>query len=322
MRKVYYHYDPKTRIYKRVYPTLGQKILTYLYRGFGAVLIGGFFFIIYYYLVSPPSVTDLIGENSKLRSQYSVLSRRVDEAMLVLHDIEQRDDNLYRVLLEADPISEALRLAGYSGTNRYAELMSLHNAELVVNTAKKVDLLSKRLFLQTKSFDEIVELSKEQENKLNCLPAIQPVSNKDLKRTASGYGYRMDPIYHTRKFHYGMDFACDTGTPVYATGDGVIVYAKWETGYGNLIKVDHGFGYATKYAHLSEIDVKKGQKVTRGEVIGKVGTTGKSTGPHLHYEVLLNEKNMNPVNYYFMDLDAEQYELMIQIAENHGKVFD
>ena len=119
-----------------------------------------------------------------------------------------------------------------------------------------------------------------------------------------------------------MDFACDTGTPVYATGDGVIVYAKWETGYGNLIKVDHGFGYATKYAHLSEIDVKKGQKVTRGEVIGKVGTTGKSTGPHLHYEVLLNEKNMNPVNYYFMDLDAEQYELMIQIAENHGKVFD
>ncbi len=322
MRKVYYHYDTKTRIYKRVYPTLGQKILTYFYRVVRAVLLGGLFFLVYYYLVSTPSVADLTNENSKLRSQYSVLSRRVDEAMFVLHDIEQRDDNLYRVLLEADPISEAIRSAGYSGTNRYAELVNLQNAELVVNTAKKVDLLSKRLFLQTKSFDEIVELSKEQETKLSCIPAIQPVSNKNLKRTASGYGYRIDPIYHTRKFHYGMDFACDTGTPVYATGDGVVVYAKWSTGYGNLVEIDHGFGYLTRYAHLSVIDVKNWQKVTRGEVIAKVGSTGKSTGPHLHYEVLLNKKNVNPVNYYFMDLDAEQYELMIQIAENHGKVFD
>lgn len=328
MRKIYYQYDPNRRVYRRVFPTLGQRLLSWLWRFLLSVVMGGVFFIIYWFVISTPQVEDLTVENSRLQSQYRVLSRKVDDALLVLHDIEERDDNLYRVLLEADPVPEVTRKAGFNGTNRYAELNDMSNADLVVNTSQKVDLLSKKLYMQTRSFNEVVELSREQEDKLACLPAIQPVSNKDLKRTASGYGYRNDPIYHVRRFHHGMDFACDTGTPVYATGNGKVVYAKWKSGYGNLVEIDHGYGYKTRYAHLSKILVKEGQKVVRSEEIAKAGSTGKSTGTHVHYEVHVYDnakkkwQDVNPINYYFMDLDADQYEEMISLAENHGKVFD
>ena len=176
-----------------------------------SVLLGGVFFIIYWFVISTPDVEDLMVENSRLQSQYRVLSRKVDDALLVLHDIEERDDNLYRVLLEADPVPEVARQAGFNGTNRYSELIDMSNAELVVNTSQKVDMLSKKLYMQTRSFNEVVELSREQEDRLACLPAIQPVSNKDLKRTASGYGYRNDPIYHVRRFHHGMDVRVPDG---------------------------------------------------------------------------------------------------------------
>lgn len=322
MKKVYYQYDPQARVYRRVFPTFGQRLKAWFIRLLTAALLGGVFFIIYLFAVSTPKVGDLVTENSRLQSQYRVLSRKVDDALLVLHDIEERDNNLYRVLLEADPVPESARQSGFNGTSRYAELLDMTNAELVVNTSQKVDMLEKKLYMQTRSFNEVLELSREQENKLACIPAIQPVSNKDLKRTASGYGWRSDPIYRVRRFHHGMDFACDTGTPVYATGNGVVTYAKWQSGYGNFIIIDHGYGYVTRYAHLSKIEVKQGQKVVRGEEIGLVGSTGKSTGPHLHYEVIVGKTDVNPVNYYFMDLNAQQYEEMISLAENHGKVFD
>ncbi|MGX8689161.1 MAG: M23 family metallopeptidase [Bacteroidaceae bacterium] len=322
MRKIYYQYDPQHRVYRRVFPTLGQRFLSWLWRLLLSVLLGGVFFVIYWYSINTPQVESLVTENSRLQSQYRVLSRKVDDALIVLHDIEERDDNLYRVLLEADPYPETSRQAGFNGTNRYAELMDMSNAELVVNTSQKVDMLAKKLYMQTRSFDEIVELSREQDNKLACIPAIQPVSNKDLKRTASGYGWRNDPIYHVGTFHHGMDFACDTGTPVYATGNGKVILAKWQSGFGNLVEIDHGYGYKTRYAHLSKILVKVGQEVVRGEEIAKAGSTGKSTGPHVHYEVWVGDRDVNPINYYFMDLDTEQYEEMIHLAENHGKVFD
>ena len=322
MRKIYYQYDPNRRVYRRVYPTLGQKIISWAWRLALTVILGGVFFVIYWFVISTPQMGDLMVENSRLQSQYSVLSRRVDDALLVLHDIEERDDNLYRVLLEADPVSDVVRNAGYKGTNRYAELTDMANADLVISTAQKVDVLANKLYMQSRSFDEVVELSREQENKLACIPAIQPVSNKDLKRTASGYGYREDPIYRVRRFHHGMDFACDNGTPVYATGNGKVVYAKWKTGFGNLVEIDHGYGYKTRYAHLSKILVKEGQNVVRSEEIALSGSTGKSTGPHVHYEVWVGNKDVNPINYYFMDLDVDQYEEMISLAENHGKVFD
>ena len=218
-------------------------------------------------------------------------------------------------------VASILLVLGVAGTVYFA-LRDMANADLVINTTQKLDMLNRQLYIQSKSFDEVVDLCKNHDEMLKCIPAIMPVSNKNLKKTASGYGVRIDPIYKTAKFHAGMDFSANIGTPVYATGDGTVVKAGWETGYGNLIQVDHGFGYVTWYAHLSKYKVRPGQKVVRGEVIGEVGNTGKSTGPHLHYEVHVKGKVQNPVNYYFMDLSAEDYDKMIQIAANHGKVFD
>ena len=322
MRKVYYIYNPKTRTYDRIYPTVRQRALSILRRLFVGMGLGAGSFILLIWIFGSPSEKELRIENSRLLAQYNVLSRRLDEALNVMQGIQQRDDNLYRVVLQADPVADAVRKAGYGGTNRYEDLMDLANADLVVNTTQKMDVLNRQLYIQSKSFDEIVDLCKNHDEMLKCIPAIQPVSNKNLKQTASGFGYRIDPIYKTTKFHSGMDFSANIGTPVYATGDGRVVKVGWESGYGKLIKVDHGFGYVTWYAHLNNYKVRVGQKVVRGEIIGEVGNTGKSTGPHLHYEVHLKGKVVNPVNYYFMDLSAEDYDKMIEIAANHGKVFD
>ena len=322
MRKVYYIYNPKTRTYDRIYPTVRQRAISILRRLFVGMGLGAGSFIILLFIFGSPSEKELRIENARLLAQYNVLSHRLDEALGVMQDIQQRDDNLYRVVLQADPVSDAIRKAGYGGTNRYEQLMDMANAELVMNTTQKMDMLNRQLYIQSKSFDEVVDLCKGHDEMLKCIPAIMPVSNKDLKKTASGYGTRIDPIYNTPKFHAGMDLSANIGTPVYATGDGKVIKAGWETGYGNLIQVDHGFGYVTWYAHLSKYKVRPGQKVVRGEVIGEVGNTGKSTGPHLHYEVHVKGKVQNPVNYYFMDLSAEDYDKMVQIAANHGKVFD
>ncbi len=322
MRKVYYIYDPKTRTYDRIYPTMRQRALSILRRLFVGMGLGAGCFIILILIFGSPSEKELRIENSRLLAQYNVLSRQLDEALDVMQSIQQRDDNLYRVVLQADPVSDAVRQAGYGGTNRYEELEDMANADLVINTTSKLDMLNRQLYIQSQSFDEVVELCKNHDEMLQCIPAIQPVSNKNLKQTASGYGMRIDPIYKTPKFHAGMDFSANIGTPVYATGDGVVTKAGWESAYGNIIKIDHGYGYATWYAHLSAYKVRRGQRVKRGEVIGAVGNTGKSTGPHLHYEVHLKGRVQNPVNYYFMDLSAEDYDRMIDIANNHGKVFD
>lgn len=322
MRKVYYIYNPKTRTYDRIYPTMRQRAMSYLRRLFVGMGLGAGCFIILLLIFGSPSEKDLRVENSRLLSQYHILSTRLDEALGVMQQLQQRDDNLYRVIMQADLVADALRSASYGKTNRYEDLMDMANAKLVVNTTQKMDLLSRQIYMQSKSFDEVVELCKKQDDMLACIPAIQPVANKDLKQTASGYGNRIDPIYKTVKFHAGMDFSANVGTPVYATGNGTVQKAGWEGLYGNCIVINQGFGYVTRYAHLSKIDVKVGQKVVRGETIGKVGSTGKSTGPHLHYEVHLKGQIMNPVNYYFMDLDADDYDKMIQIAANHGKVFD
>ena len=322
MRKVYYIYNPTTRTYDRVYPTFRQRMVNFLKRLFVGMGLGAGSFILLIWIFGSPSEKELRIENSRLLAQYNVLSRRLDEALGVMQGIQQRDDNLYRVVLQADPVADAVRKVGYGGTNRYEELMDMANSDLVVNTTQKMDMLNRQLYIQSKSFDEVVDLFKNHDEMLKCIPAIQPVANKNLKYTASGYGMRIDPIYKTAKFHNGMDFSANIGTPVYATGDGVIKKAGWQSGYGKIIVVSHGFGYETWYAHLNKYNVRVGQKVVRGEVIGEVGNTGKSTGPHLHYEVHLKGKVVNPVNYYFMDLSAEEYDQMIELAANQGKVFD
>ena len=322
MRKVYYIYNPRTQTYDRIYPTVRQRLMSHLRRLFIGMGLGAACFIAPLIIFGSPSEKELRKENSRLQAQYNVLSHRMDEAMGVLQDIQQRDDNLYRVIFQADPISPAVRQASYGGTNRYEPLMDMADAELVVNTTQKLDVIYRQLYLQSRSFDEVVEMCRQHDEMLRCIPAIQPVSNKDLKQTASGYGTRVDPIYGTTRFHAGMDFSANPGTDVYATGDGTVVKMGWQTGYGNVIIIDHGFGYETWYAHLQEFRTKLGKKVVRGEVIGGVGSTGKSTGPHLHYEVHVKGQVVNPVNYYFMDLNAEDYDRMIQLAANHGKMMD
>lgn len=324
MRKKYYIFNPGTRTYDHVYPNFAQRFLTILRRTLLFVIFGGLSFLVFHIFVDKPSVERLENENTRILAQYEILSKRLDNAMLVLQDIQQRDDNLYRVMLDAEPLSPEVRNAGYGGTNRYDELLKMDNSELLVETTQKIDLLEKQLYLQIKSFDEIVALDKDSKTRLMHTPAIQPISNRDLKRTASGYGYRIDPIYNVRTFHKGMDFSCDKKTPVYATADGVIESAKWMSGYGYTVIIDHGYGIKTLYAHLldKKFLVKKGQKVVRGEQIALSGNSGKSTGPHLHYEVIVNGKHENPINYYFMDLDADGYDQMLQMAENHGKIYD
>lgn len=324
MRKPHYTFDPETNEYKRVYITLAQKVAIVVRNMFFYIIFGGLAFLVFYTFIDKPAAQDYENENSQLLAQYRILSSRLDRAMLVLKDIQQRDDNLYRVMLNAEPVPEEARNAGYAGTGRYDQLLEMNNAELLVETTQKLDLLEKQLYMQIKSFDEIVSLDKEAEERLRHLPAIQPIANRDLKRTASGYGYRIDPIYKVRKFHKGMDFSCDKRTPVYATADGVVESAKWMSGYGYAVIINHGYGYKTLYAHLldKKFLVKKGQKVVRGEQIALSGNSGKSTGPHLHYEVIYKGKHENPINYYFMDLDADGYDQMLQMAENHGKIYD
>ena len=225
-------------------------------------------------------------------------------------------------MFSAEPIPLEVRKATAANSAYYEQLLDMTNSEIVVETTKKMNELRKQLYIQSKSYDDLVQLAKNKEMMLECIPAIQPVLNKDLTRMASGYGWRIDPVYHTRRFHEGMDFTAPTGTDIYATGNGTVVSAGWKQGYGNCVEINHGFGYLTLYGHMSAIKSRVGQKVKRGDVIGLVGSTGKSTGPHLHYEVHLRGQVMNPQNYYFMDLSPAEYDRMVQMSNNSGQMFD
>jgi murein DD-endopeptidase MepM/ murein hydrolase activator NlpD len=321
-RKTYYLYNPNTLSYERVYPSAKDRFFGVLRHLSVGIVIGvGIFFLLAKTFDSP--VESLLKkENKLLQTQYEVLSLRLNEALDVLNGIQQRDENLYRAIFQAESIPESVRQSGFGGSNRYEHLMSLSDADLVVATTKKMDLLAKQLYVESNSLDELIKLGQTQDDRAKCIPAIQPISNKDLKKTASGYGMRIDPIYRTPRFHSGMDFSAKIGTDVYATGDGTVTFAAWKQGYGNCIIINHGYGYETLYGHLSKYKVRVGQKVKRGEVIGLVGNSGKSTGPHLHYEVMIRGKYDNPSKYYYMDLTPEEYDKMIQIAENHGQVMD
>ena len=323
MRNVYYKYNEKTKTYDRVFPNMRSRLLTYLRNTLFFLILGCMgYFINVLILGNPESVADLREENTNLEAQYRVLSQRLEESLEVMEDIRQRDDNLYRVMFMAEPVSADVRNATYAGTNRYEAFEKLENADLVIATTQKMDMLARQLYMQSKSFDEVVEYYKNHEDMLLHLPAIQPVANKDLKRTASGYGYRVHPIYQTRIFHKGMDFACDVGTPIYATADGVVKNARYEKGYGYIVTIDHGYGYETRYAHLKKMEVKKGQRVVRGETIALSGNSGRSTGPHLHYEVRYNDLRVDPIHYFFMELSADDYQRIIRIALSSMQSFD
>jgi len=260
---------------------------------------------------------------SEMSLNIELFNKQLDNIESVLSDMQQRDDNIYRTIFEAEPLNYSLREAGFGGSNRYKDLEKMENSEIVVNTARRLDVITRKVVIQSKSYDDLLKMAISKEKMLASIPNIQPISNKNLERTASGWGYRIHPIYKIRKFHYGIDFTAPTGTDVYVTGDGFIEQIESShRGYGNSLVIDHGYGVKTLYAHLDHFNVKQGQKVKRGEIIGFVGNTGLSTAPHLHYEVLHNGEKVNPINYFFNDLTADEYDRMIELSMRPGQSFD
>jgi len=323
MAKVKYYYDTETLSYKRIELSGLNKLKLLFYFLIGSAFTGLIMVIIFFQFFDSPKEKRLNREINALTSQYEIVEDKLRQVELVLDDVQNRDDNIYRVIFEADPIPKSIRKAGYGGVNRYENLKGFSNSDLIINTSEKIDQITKQLYIQSKSFDDIIVLAKNKSDMLAALPAIQPVSNKNLSRMASGYGYRIHPIYKTRKLHTGMDFSAKSGTPIYATGDGKVSKVKRSRrGYGNHVMIDHGYGYKTLYAHMKKYAVKKGQKVKRGEVIGYVGNTGTSVAPHLHYEVHKDGRKINPVNFYFNDLNAEEYEKMLEISSQNNQSFD
>jgi len=286
------------------------------------VFSGIIFFFVFIYLVDSPREKQLIQANRKMLSQYQLLERQLIEFQAVLTDIQQRDDNLYRVIFQADPIPLSVRRSIAPNPEFYAELMRKTNSNIIVSTSQRLNEIRKQLYVQSKSLTEIAGLMRDNENRLAHIPAIQPILNQDLTRIASRFGRRIDPLYGVPRMHYGVDFTAPTGTEIFATGNGTVSRVGWEQGFGNTIRIDHGYGYVTLYAHLSRMLVRPGQQVTRGEVIGLVGNTGRSFGPHLHYEVHYRGVPQNPENFFFLDLSPEEYDLMIEWIRNAGLMLD
>lgn len=323
MAKIKYYYDTKTLSYKRIQLSKLEKIKRYLLLFSSSLFLSLAILLVFFQFFDSPKENKLKNEIKNLSTQYKVIDENMRQIEIVLDDIQQRDDNIYRTIFEADPIPKSIRKQGFGGVNRYKKFAGYSNSDIIISTTKKIDQLTKQLYLQSKSFDDIINLTKDKSKMLASIPAIQPVSNKQLSRMASGYGYRIHPIYKTRKMHAGMDFSAKTGTEIYATGDGVISKVRRsKRGYGNHVKINHGFGYETLYAHMSKYIVRKGQKVKRGEVIGYVGNTGTSVAPHLHYEVHKDKRKINPVNFYYNDLNPEEYEKMIEISLQSNQSFD
>ncbi len=324
MARLKYRYNPDSLSYDRIRPSFKKRFLiflSYLTVVFSIALLLNVF---YSSVFDTPREKMLTRENNQLNLQYEILNQKIGKLEMVLEDIEKRDDNIYRTIFNADPIPSSVRSAGFGGVNRYEYLEGYDNSELIIETAERLDILTKAIYVQSTSYDEVIDLARSREDQLSSLPAIMPISNKDLTRTASGWGFRIHPIYKIRKFHYGMDFTAPTGTEVYASADGAIErIQRSRRGYGNILVVNHGYGYKTLYAHLTDFNnAWVGKKVKRGDVIAFVGSTGLSTAPHLHYEVHLNGKKINPVNYYFEDLSAQEYDRMIELSMRPGQSFD
>lgn len=320
-RPIYYIYNPETDNFERVFPSFKSKLLGFIRLAGLSLLIGIGIYVIIFYALDAPTEKNLRKENATLKSQYNILNRRLDNSLKIMANIQNRDDNFYRVMMQMDPVGYGQRMAGLNNEKRYHELQNIPDAGLVKLLTQRLDLFERQLYAQSLSFDQLRATASKQKDKLAHIPSVIPINIKDFTMS-SGYGVRRDPIYGSSKFHAGLDFAAKTGTPVFATADGKVTEAGRQSGYGNCIDISHGYNYLTRYAHLSEILVKPGQEVKRGEMIGKVGSTGKSTGPHLHYEVRFKDEPQNPVNYYFMDLTPEEYAEMVQLAENAGHVMD
>jgi len=323
MAKTRYTFNTSTLAYEEHKTKLVHKILKFFLFLVMALGLSTVIIFLSYTFFSSPKERILEREISEYQLQYQILNDRMDQMQSLVDEMAERDDDIYRVIFEAEPISKSIRQAGYGGIDRYSKLEGYDNTELLVATTKKLDKIASQIYVQSKSFDEVYEMARNKEKMLASIPAIQPVNNKDLKHLSSYYGYRIDPIYKVSKFHAGVDFSAPQGTEVYATGNGKVVKVeKSKTGYGNTIEIDHGYGYTTFFAHLREFKVRKGEEVKRGQVIGIVGNTGKSTAPHLHYEVKKNGRTVNPIYHFFNDLTPVEYESLLEISKLPGQSLD
>lgn len=323
MSKVKYFYDHETLSYRKIQR---KKRTTVKYVALFMLASALFAFLMIFIasqFIESPREREISRELSNMRLQYKLLNKRLDEAYAALENVEERDNAIYRLYFEANPIPLEQRRAGFGGINRYKKYEGYDNSKLIVESNKRLDVLEKAIVVQSKSLDEVAVLAENKEKFLAAIPAIQPVSNEDLTRMASGYGFRTDPFTKARKFHYGMDFTAPRGTPIYATGDGVIERAdNSATGYGKHIRIDHGYGYVSLYAHLYNYNVRVNQRVKRGDLIGYVGSTGRSEAPHLHYEIFKDGERINPINFYYGNLSPEEFDELLKRASLENQSLD
>ena len=322
MAKVKYYYDADTLSYRKIAVRKRDYYKKSVFGVLALVLSAFIGFIIFSQFIMSPRERSQKRELENLKLHYELLSKKMEESSSILGQLQVRDNNIYRTYFEANPISDEQRTAGFGGVNKYKYLEGFDNTTMITQLTKDIDILSKQLVVQSKSLDEIVTLAKEKEKMLACIPAIQPVKKEDLTRMASGYGMRMHPILKYKKMHKGMDFTARVGTPVYATANGKVIRAQRSSSYGNVVYIEHGYGYETIYAHMKKIVIKKGKNVKRGDLIGYVGNTGLSAGPHLHYEVHKNGRAVNPISFYYGDLSPEEFLAMQKAAEEEGQSYD
>jgi murein DD-endopeptidase MepM/ murein hydrolase activator NlpD len=323
MAKVKYIFDEEKQTYVPIKTSPARRVFRVTMFIIMNVAMAVLIFVLSFTLFTSPKEKILERELAHYKLQFNIMNDRLDKMQRLLDELADKDDNIYRVIFEAEPIPEAVRKAGYGGVDRYAKLKGYENSEILINTAKKLDKIASEIYVQSKSYEEVFKLAKEKEKMLRSIPGIQPVKNTDLKRISSYYGYRIDPIYKVKKFHSGIDFSAPTGTPIFATGDGVVKKVRHSRrGYGNTVLIDHGYGYKTFYAHMDKIIVRRGQKVKRGQEIGTVGNTGKSTAPHLHYEIIKNNRKVNPIYYFYNDLSPSQFEEMLLLSKIPNQSLD
>ena len=329
MSKTKYYFDKDNLEFIPIKRTNLNKLYNLLLFLISSIIFGGFITVLLLNteFIDTPQELVQSREIKNYELQLKVLNKKLEQVESTLANIEKRDNNLYRVYFEASPIPEAQRKMGFGGINRYDYLNGYENSDLIIGTTERIDILTKELVIQSKSLDEIELLAKNKESLLSSIPTIQPISNSDLKRMASGFGWRTDPFTKKRKRHWGMDFSAERGSPIYATGDGKISRAdNRAAGFGNHIRIDHGFGYVSIYAHLDlvqeKFSVRKGDKVKRGDIIGYVGSSGRSVAPHLHYEITKDGKKLNPINFYYGSLSPGEFEILITQASQENQSLD
>jgi murein DD-endopeptidase MepM/ murein hydrolase activator NlpD len=320
MAKVKYYYDEDTLSYRKITVNKSDSYRKILFTFLGVILIAFFGFIGFSQIITSPSERAQKREFENLKFHYKLIDKRLEESSGILSQLQERDNNIYRSYFEANPIPEEQRKAGFGGVNRYKNLEGFDNSDLITKLTKEVDILSKQMVVQSKSLDEIVALAKDKEVMLASIPAILPIKKGDFY-VASGYKMRMHPILKINKFHKGMDFTAPKGTPIYASGDGVIFRAQRSKTFGQVVYIDHGYGYKTIYAHMSKMAVKRGESIRRGDLIGYVGNTGLSVAPHLHYEVHKNDVALNPINFYYGDLSLDEFAAL-QKSSEESQSFD